>query len=36
LAKEYINPKELYPGLQYGFSQIITSGCGKLVFLKVN
>lgn len=33
MPKEYINPKELFPSLQYGFSQIITSGGGKLVFI---
>jgi len=34
MPKEYINPKELFPSLQYGFSQIVTSdGGGKMVFL---
>jgi enamine deaminase RidA (YjgF/YER057c/UK114 family) len=33
MAKEYLNPKELFPSLQYGFSQIITSSGGKMVFL---
>ena len=33
MPKEYINPKELFPSLQYGFSQIITSTAGKMVFL---
>ncbi|MBV6452327.1 MAG: putative aminoacrylate peracid reductase RutC [Anaerolineales bacterium] len=33
MPKEYINPKELFPSLQYGFSQIVTSGSGKIVFL---
>lgn len=34
MPKEYINPKELFPSLQYGFSQIVTSdGNGKLIFL---
>ena len=33
MPKEYLNPKELFPSLQYGFSQIITSSGGKLVFL---
>jgi 2-iminobutanoate/2-iminopropanoate deaminase len=33
MPKEYINPKDLFPSLQYGFSQIITSNSGKMVFL---
>jgi 2-iminobutanoate/2-iminopropanoate deaminase len=33
MPKEYINPKELYPSLQYGFSQVVTSCGGKMVFL---
>ena len=33
MPKEYINPNELFPSLQYGFSQIITSRGGKMVFL---
>lgn len=33
MAKEYINPPELFPSLQYGFSQIVSSSAGKLVFL---
>ena len=33
MPKEYINPEELFPSLQYGFSQIITSVGGKMVFL---
>ncbi len=33
MPKEYFNPKELFPSLQYGFSQIVTSTGGKLVFL---
>ena len=34
MPKEYINPEELFPSLQYGFSQIVTSeGGGKMVFL---
>ena len=33
MPKEYLNPKELFPSLQYGFSQIITSSGGKMVFL---
>ena len=33
MPKEYLNPKELFPSLPYGFSQIITSSGGKMVFL---
>jgi enamine deaminase RidA (YjgF/YER057c/UK114 family) len=33
MPKEYINPPELFPSLQYGFSQIVSSPAGKLVFL---
>lgn len=33
MTKEHINPPELFPSLQYGFSQIVTSPAGKLVFL---
>lgn len=33
MPKEYLNPKELFPSLQYGFSQIVTSIGGKWVFL---
>jgi len=33
LTKKYINPEELFPSQQYGFSQITTSESGKLVFL---
>jgi enamine deaminase RidA (YjgF/YER057c/UK114 family) len=33
LPKEYINPPELFPSLQYGFSQIITCTGGKTVYL---
>ncbi|MCF6364497.1 MAG: RidA family protein [Gammaproteobacteria bacterium] len=33
MTKVYINPEELFPSLQYGFSQITTSDSGKLVFL---
>ncbi|HSM57264.1 MAG TPA: RidA family protein [Candidatus Sulfomarinibacteraceae bacterium] len=32
-TKEYLNPDDLFPSLQYGFSQIVTSPPGKLVFL---
>lgn len=33
MSKEYLNPPELFPSLQYGFSQVVTSGSGKLVFM---
>lgn len=33
MTKEYINPPELFPSLQYGFSQIVSSPAGRLVFL---
>jgi len=33
MPKDYINPKELFPSLQYGFSQIVTSVGGKTVYL---
>jgi enamine deaminase RidA (YjgF/YER057c/UK114 family) len=33
MPKEYINPGELFPSLQYGFSQIVKSSGGTLVFL---
>jgi enamine deaminase RidA (YjgF/YER057c/UK114 family) len=33
MPKEYINPKGLFPSLQYGFSQIVASAGGKMVFL---
>lgn len=31
--KEYLNPDELFPSLPYGFSQVVTSQGGKLVFM---
>lgn len=31
--KQYLNPPELFPSLQYGFSQVVTSPPGKLIFL---
>ena len=31
--KKYLNPPELFPSLQYGFSQVVTSPPGKLIFL---
>jgi len=33
MPKEIINPPELFPSLQYGFSQIVTSSGGKTVYL---
>ena len=31
--KEHLNPPELFPSLQYGFSQVVTSPPGTLIFL---
>lgn len=31
--KEHLNPPELFPSVQYGFSQVVTSPPGQLVFL---
>ena len=33
MPKEHLNPKELFPSLQYGFSQIVTSRGDKTVYL---
>ncbi len=34
MPKEYLNPKELFPSLQYGFSQIVTTTHGgRTVYL---
>jgi enamine deaminase RidA (YjgF/YER057c/UK114 family) len=33
MPKEYINPSELFPSLQYGFSQIVAGTGGRTVFL---
>lgn len=33
MSKTYINPDDLFPSQQFGFSQIVTSGGGKLVFM---
>ena len=33
MPKEYINPPQLFPSLQYGFSQIIASQGGRTVYL---
>ncbi len=33
MPKEHLNPEELFPSLQYGFSQVVTSQGGKTVYL---
>ncbi len=33
MAKEYINPKTLFPSLPIGFSQVVTSQSGKTVYI---
>lgn len=33
ITKEYINPKTLFSGLKYGFSQVITTHGGKTIYL---
>jgi len=33
MPKETINPADLFPSLQYGFSQVVTSSGGKSVYL---
>lgn len=33
MPKEYINPPELFPSLQYGFSQVIACTGGRTVYL---
>jgi enamine deaminase RidA (YjgF/YER057c/UK114 family) len=33
MSKEYLNPAELFPSEQYGFSQIVTADRGRLVFI---
>lgn len=33
MPKEHINPDSLFPSLQFGFSQIVTSQGGKTVYL---
>ncbi len=33
MDKKCINPKELFPSVQYGFSQIVVCNPGKMVFL---
>ena len=33
MPKEHINPTTLFPSLQHGFSQIVTAGGGKTVYI---
>ncbi|NJK49574.1 RidA family protein [Candidatus Gracilibacteria bacterium] len=33
MPKECVNPESLFSGLKYGFSQIVTSGGGRTVYL---
>jgi enamine deaminase RidA (YjgF/YER057c/UK114 family) len=33
MPKEYINPPQLFPSLQYGFSQIVSAIGGKTVYI---
>ncbi|MGK7874174.1 MAG: RidA family protein [Xenococcaceae cyanobacterium] len=33
MPKEHLNPHDLFPSLQYGFSQIVTATPGRMVFL---
>ena len=33
MPKQYINPPTLFPNLQYGFSQIVSSQGGRTVYL---
>jgi len=33
MPKQYLNPKELFPSLQYGFSQIVTAHGDRTVYL---
>ena len=33
MSKQHLNPPDLFPSLQYGFSQIVTTSPGKMVFL---
>jgi hypothetical protein len=33
MPKATLNPPELFPSLQYGFSQIVTSTGGKTIYL---
>lgn len=33
MPKEYLNPPNLFPSLQYGFSQIVSSTAGRTIYL---
>ena len=33
MPREYLNPPDLFPSLQFGFSQIVTTSPGKTVYL---
>lgn len=33
MPKEYINPPELFPSLQYGFSQVVVTTGGRTVYM---
>ncbi len=33
MPKEYLNPSELFPSRQYGFSQLVIAQGGRLVFM---
>lgn len=33
MTHEYLNPPELFPSLQYGFSQVVTTTPGKTIYL---
>jgi len=33
MPKEYVNPKNLFPSLPHGFSQVVVAGGGKMAFI---
>lgn len=33
MSKQYVNPDTLFPSEQYGFSQVVVSSVGKIVFV---
>ena len=33
MPKEYLNPPDLFPSLQYGFSQLVSASAGRTVYL---
>ena len=33
MAHEYLNPPELFPSLQYGFSQVVSATGGRTIYL---